>query len=623
MDIENINSKEQILSSDTLDEVFEIEDEIEREREIISLCDKAKSMGCKTEFTAMVKVYRNVLKKAERATQQRTQVTSDNYTNFGYFDDGMELYCGNWIADYAGVKTFSMFGEITACYHPIMPVKRLINKETGEEQIVIAFYRNRKWKEIKIPKTVISSANKIIALSAYGISVTSENAKYLVKYLSDVENFNEDKIEMSQSTSKLGWNGKSFIPYDNSVEFDGDIKFKTIFESIKERGNRDIWYQHIKELRATQKTEVKFMIAASLASILVEKFKALPFIIDLWGFTEGGKSVSLMLACSIWANPDESQYIGDLKTTDVALETKADMLNNLPMMLDDTSQTSARVRDNFEGIVYQLCSGKGKSRSNKELGISRENHWRNCFITNGERPLNSYVNQGGAINRILEIECAEKIFVDPQNTASILKENYGFCGREFVEIIKDLGNQELEDIRKNFQDELLKNPKVMQKQSISLSIILTADYIAEKYLFNDGVLINQNDYELTLESVDSVSDNQRCYEYLIDKIHMNDNRFRDNSDNIEKWGTIESGYAAFFVQAFKDLCKAGGYNSKTFLSWADKKGLLDTQGSNKTKVKKIDGKSYRCIYLKTYQETDERVHEEEFHQVDMSTIPFD
>ena len=65
----------------------------------------------------------------------------------------------------------------------------------------------------------------------------------------------------------------------------------------------------------------------------------------------------------------------------MALEAKSDMLNNLPLILDDTSKVSAKIRDNFEGIVYDLCSGKGKSRSNKELGVNRENRWQNCILT--------------------------------------------------------------------------------------------------------------------------------------------------------------------------------------------------------------------------------------------------
>ena len=83
----------------------------------------------------------------------------------------------------------------------------------------------------------------------------------------------------------------------------------------------------MKALRRTGRPEIKFSLAASFASILVSRLGALPFIVDLWGETEGGKSVSMMLAASIWANPDNNQYIGDFKTTDTQLEIRADLLN--------------------------------------------------------------------------------------------------------------------------------------------------------------------------------------------------------------------------------------------------------------------------------------------------------
>ena len=59
---------------------------------------------------------------------------------------------------------------------------------------------------------MISSANKIVNLSKLGVSVTSENARLLVKYLSDVENLNDDEIPVQKSSSKLGWIGDGFIP---------------------------------------------------------------------------------------------------------------------------------------------------------------------------------------------------------------------------------------------------------------------------------------------------------------------------------------------------------------------------------------------------------------------------
>ena len=592
---------ESILSEEVFTEIFNEPDEIQKARMLLSFQERAEQLdkehkGTLRKFNTMLKAYKKTFKEIESSKKSHPQQLADNYTHFDYFEDGHELYSGSWIADDDGVRTFNMFGEVLACYHPILPVKRLKNLETGEEQIEIAYKRNGRWYTKKFPKTVITSASRIVQLSGVGISVTSENAKNLVRYMSDIENMNDSLIEVQNSTSKLGWNGNDFIPYDQNIVFDGDNRFKSLFDAVHERGNEEAWYEHVKELRRTGKTEIKFMLAASFASVLIEPLGGLPFFVDLWGETEGGKSVSLMLAASVWANPDESQYIGDFKTTDVALEAKADMLNHLPMMLDDTSKTSARIRDNFEGIVYDLCSGKGKSRSNKDLGINRENRWKNCIITNGERPLNSYVSQGGAINRILELECSQKIYEDPQRTAEILKKNYGFAGRAFVDVIKDREVKELKDMQRMFMDKLIDSDK-MQKQAMSLSIILTADKIATESIFKDGVYISLDEAKETLTDYSDVSDNQRCYEYILGMIAMNQTRF-DIATACEKWGILENGYAVIYNPAFDRICESGGFSRKAFLSWADRHGKIQTQAGQYTKQKKIEGKNFRCVFLK-------------------------
>lgn len=594
MDITKLDAVS-ILSDEVLDEVFEEQNPIEQARTLLALEEKAKLLGIKGKFDALVKAYKRVEKEMKRRERERAVTSLENWTNFnGPYDN---MFCGSWIAREDGIFAQNMGTvEQIACYHPILPIERLKNLETGEEQIKIAYKRNNRWEEIIVPKTMITSSNKIVALSGRGIAVTSENAKMLVRYLSDVENLNNESINVQYSSSKLGWVKNDFLPYDTEIVFDGDNRFKQVFESISERGLREQWFSHVKELRKSNRIEVKFMLAASFSSVLVQLLGGLPYFVDLWGETEGGKTVTLMLAASVWANPDESAYIGDFKTTDVALEAKADMLNHLPMILDDTSKTSSRIRDNFEGVVYDLCSGKGKSRSNKELGMNRENRWRNVMLTNGERPLASYVSQGGAINRILEVECGEKIYEDPQKTAGILKRNYGYAGKEFVQILKSMDVDEVRAIQKEIQRQIFNDEK-MQKQSISLSIVLTADKIATDYLFKDGEYISMEDAKRILTDRNEISDNERCYRYILDKVAMNGTRF-DAITNCEKWGTIDNGYAVFYNQAFEELCKSGGFSKKSFLSWADKKHLLQTQSGQFTKVKKINGSSCRCVWLK-------------------------
>ena len=348
---------------------------------------------------------------------------------------------------------------------------------------------------------------------------------------------------------------------------------------------------------------------------------------DLWGETEGGKTVSLMVAASVWANPGENRYIGDFKTTDVALEAKADMLNNLPMILDDTSKVSARIRDNFEGFIYDLCSGKGKSRSNKELGINRENRWNMVTLTNGERPIQSYVSQGGAINRVLEVECGEKVYQDPQSTANILKKNYGYAGKDFVEAVKKIGIDDIRLMQQEIQKQLFSDDK-MQKQAIALSIVLTADRIATEYLFKDNCSISIEEAKKTLVDRSEVSDNERCYHYLIDKITMNDQRF-DTDTHCEKWGEIElpgveydTRIAIIQNQAMDMLCKEGGFSKKSFLSWAKKKNLLITENGRTTKVKKMSGVNVRCVWLKMVEDVESETAAD-FSEMSDSDIVFD
>jgi hypothetical protein len=586
-----------IISKELIEEIFENEDEIERSYMIADCSLKAKELGVLAIFKKLVSERARIQKVIMKSTS--TGTTMHRITDFSIPADKnyQNMYCGSWVANNNGIVSYNVMGmEQRACHHPILPVRRLSNIETNEEKIALAFKRDWQWKEITVDKDIISSASKIIALSKFGVSVTSENAKYLVKYLNDVENMNGDSIELDKSTSKLGWHGTDFIPFDTEIIFDGDTRFKYLFESIHSQGHEDIWLDHVRELRVSNRKEIKFLLAASFSSALVEIVGCLPFFVDLWGETEGGKSVTLMLAASVWANPDESRYIGDYKSTDVALEVRADVLNNLPVLLDDTSNATRKIVEDFENIIYRLCSGKGKSRSNKDLGANRENNWKNCFLTNGERPLSGYVTQGGAINRIIEIEAGNNIFKNPQKTADLLKANYGFAGKRFIDEVKRIGFDSIKEMYADICHELFQQDK-MQKQTMSLACILLADKIATETIFKDGACISIEDAKKCLIDRTELSENERCYHYLLDQVAMNSFRF-DDSCQTERWGIIDDGFAVIYPTVFDRLCRAEGYSKKSFISWAAKKDIIQVDAKGNPKVRKIDGKSVRAIALR-------------------------
>lgn len=599
---------ETILSSEILTEVFDQEDELHRAELLASLGLRASELKVKTEFRDMVTAFRRVEREMKRKEKEKkSQPTFLNqWTNFtGPYEN---MQCKEWIATDAGIYLMNNqtgYMDTLACYHPILPVERLKNLETGEEQLRIAYKRNNRWEEMIVPKTMITSANKIVSLSGRGIAVTSENAKFLVRYLADVENANDDHIKVQYSTTKLGWIRGGFLPYDTEIVFDGEAKYRQIYDSIGPHGSRDDWYEHIRALRKTKRTEIKFMMAASFSSALVHPLGGLPFFVDLWGETEGGKTVALMVAASVWADPSENAYIKDYKGTEAGLEAVSDLLNHLPLFLDDSSKKNRKIEENFEGLIYDLCSGKGKTRSNKELGLNRENHWKNCILTNGERPLNSYVSQGGAMNRILEVECGETVFDEPGQTADLLKKTFGHAGQEFVKLIKTVGIDAIKETQRDFMEQLADDEK-MQKQSLSLSIVLTADKLITDHLFKDGQYISLEEARQVLVDRKDLSDNERCYQFIMSEIDINQARFDPDIINGENWGTIEGGYAFIHVNAFDFICKKGSFSKKAFLSWAVKRGLIltDEKGKKTARNKKVGKKPMRCIWLKMDDGTD-------------------
>ena len=517
-----------------------------------------------------------------------------------------ELYCGNWIATDDGIysQESSRMNQL-ACYHPIIPVRRLCTMETGEEQITIAYKRagpNELWGELTVPKDMIASSKTIVGLSKYGISVTSETAKLLVRYLADVENLNNDIITLVRSSSKLGWHGIDFLPYDKEIVFDAELRFPQICKAITEGGNFNVWFEHVKEIRSGKWIEPRIALAASFASVIIEFLGIASPIVDFWGMTEGGKTVQSMLAASVWACPDEGLYMGDFLTTDAELEVRGDLLNNLPLILDDTAKMRKGIKDNIEQVIYNLSSGSGKKRSNKDLGQERVRTWKNVIIVNGERPLNSFADQGGAINRIIEVGLnEERLFEDPQKTAKIVRENYGFAGVMFVRKLQEMLREDksMKKLRKMHAEyaKELTTSETMQKQVLSMAAILTADNLATEFIFQDGCQLQAQDVSKYLTSKSQVSDGSRCYEYLMNIIAESGQHFDIQFDGIDQWGELETvtikkqnndalldfkkeedvitaRYVNFYSHAFGELLKKEGYSRKAFTSWAKREKLL-------------------------------------------------
>ena len=608
-------AKEEIISQEFFDELFSL-DEFERNRYKIDIKDRLKAVGLTIgDFDQLFIARENKQKALLKAL--RSGFVQDIESKLIHFGQDEDLLCGTWDTSMDGIYINSgMGGILCACRHPIYPEHIYCNVQTGEYKVKLRYFLRGSWREVIVDRDTISSANKIVMLSNKGIQVTSENAKLLVKFLSEVESLNNDKIIESQSTSKFGWIDEKFMPYCDGIEFDNQDALRPLFKSIDQAGDAAEWLTTVSEIRKTKRLELQLYFAASLASVLIEPYGSLPFIVSLFGGTGLGKTVALMYVASIWGNPAEGGYISDAKSTPAALEAKLDCLNNMPLMIDDIAQVQNQYEGKFSNLIYMWCSGRGKERSNVNLGLNKPGSWRNCILTNGERSLAAEATQGGAINRIIEIELIDELFEDGQKMANIFRKNYGYFGRIFVEnVLPNLADEEhtwQEVMIKGVDEQLLQlrnmskasgDPKE-DKQLIPLALILWVDKILDERCFMDGIRIDVSKAFDLLLSKSEVSENTRCYEYIQEQLAVHHGHFMNDAETkavetMDVWGYYKDGRSkiVFFANAFNKVIKEAGFQSRTFLGWAKAKKLIEFDKGRFQKTVKWNNSTIKAIVL--------------------------
>ena len=561
--------------------------------------DKAGAVGVKC-FISLFNSY----------CEMQAQRSGEMLANSTQFDgQDMELFSGEYICDETGVFVHDKFGyEQTICRHPIMPIQRLCNVDSGEERLKLAYKKGRFWRSIIVEKSVLASSSGILQLASNGIMVNSENAKQLSTYLLEMEQLNYDLIPEQKSVGRLGWiSDHGFSPYVDDLVFDGETNFKHIFSAVKSSGSREAWVSVMRNLRS-EKSPGRLFLAASFASVILEPCGLLPFFLHAWGGTETGKTVGLMIAASVWACPKLGEYATTFNSTLVGQEMTASFLNSLPMCIDELQiQSSSGIRD-FDRIIYQLTEGVGRTRGAKTGGLQRMNTWRNCIITNGEHPISNSSSGGGAVNRVIEFECDEKVYSDLVGICAVISSNYGFAGREFVEYLQQDGMFEaVNAIQKEYYRELLKSDST-DKQAASASAILAADAIATELIFKDGNNLTVADLEKIMTKKAEVNVNQRALEYVYELAERNPNRFKANEFGDyqgEVWGKKEDDCIYFIKSVFDREMANAGFNSTAFLSWAKRMGYIDTDKNKRTKKAWILGGSVNTVCVKKENQPDE------------------
>ncbi|MDD4096613.1 MAG: DUF927 domain-containing protein [Oscillospiraceae bacterium] len=568
------------------------------------MAEQARQVGVRN----FKKLYSEFSRTAKKSGD--TRVNIGNVTEFN--NQPHEWYSGRWVANESGIVCGTDLAILEACTHPIMPVQRLINIDTDTVKVKIWYRPGRYEQYVIVDRSVLASPQSIIKLADRGIAVNSENAKALIKYLSDIESLNYAAIPEKRSVARLGWIPKyGFSPYVDGLEFDGETQYKTAFEAVTQHGDFLVWKKLVYDIFQTSIT-ARVLVAASFASVLVEICGCLPFFVHLWSSDSGtGKTVALMVAASVWANPVIGAYIQTFNSTVVGREKMAAFCNSIPLCIDELQLgKDSRGKQQFD--VYALAEGVGRTRGTKTGGVEKTATWRNCILTTGETPITSIGAGAGAFNRVIDVECkaGEDVVKGGQKIVATIKKHYGHAGKFFIEKLS--GNDEL--VRNCFQANylsLMYENDTTEKQAMAAALILTADQLIYEWIFIEedwvhekiqagggGLLpLNSDDMKQFLLTKAQVDVNSRAYEFLCDWVAANRNRFEDDSQG-ETYGKIVADTAYIIPTIFRKALDAEGYSYEGFLSWAKTTNRIRKgDGKNWTIKQRMGKSSIRCIGL--------------------------
>lgn len=518
--------------------IFEIEDIVERTRYIEGMKTRARQLKRISEFNSTLKAFFQDYAQKMKETGNKTAFTGQP----------VELECGQWRANDLGVsmQRFDNKGMpviVNACTHPILPVEILKNVDTGDERIRLAYFKYGSWNQVTVGRDVCADNNSIVkVLSKIGIEVTTENAKSLVKYISDCVGYNPAKLSPKRSINRLGWAGNEFMPYAQDIVYDGDEEFDSIYHNIGQGGNYEIWKEHCGALRKNKIIRLAF--AASAASVVISLVNALPFVFHIWSGESGtGKTVAIMAAMSIWGNPKMGGLVKTMDVTQYYLTKSAAFLHSLPFAGDELQTIKDRWTTNFDKLIYRVTEGIMRGQGKASGGVKETMTWSNSFLFTGEEPITKQNSRAGSKNRVIEIEVEENLIEDGNHTVSVLTANYGHAGKILVEYLQNTEAKKLREEYKRYFDAMC-NLDTTEKQAMAMACILLADRILTEVIFTDEVPLKIKDIKTYLRSANEVDVAERSYQAVLNWIAKNPVRFQNpNSPDAlnkgEVWGKID------------------------------------------------------------------------------------
>lgn len=491
-----------------------------------------------------------------------------------------------WIYSESGISSIDpkTMTPTCVCRTPIILTQRLKSIETGEEKMEVAFKRDGQWTTAIYPRDAVFSSRGILDLSRLGCTVTSENARQVVKFLGALEAENIDLIPKADATSTFGWQpGKRFLPgRSENLVLDIDPSQRSMAAAYCQNGTLEGWIANTAPHRDRDK--FRFILAASFAAPLLRIVKQRIFFVYNWGGSKGGKTATMKAALSAWGDPERLMI--SFNTTIAGLERTAAFYCDLPLGIDERQQAGDK-QGLIQQLVYMVSGGKGKIRAAKNGGLQTTYQWRTVALATGEEPLSTDTTMTGVSTRVLEIYGGP---FEDETAASLMHqqagEDCGWAGPAFIERLVQTDERQIIDAYEEMHRYVRDISEGKNGSHIAgISVVALADALIDYWFFGAGkeaawdrakrmarnILIDQVEGNAT-------DVNENAVQFIVDWVLSNKAYFGTKAIGTCLGFTSDTGNTVYiFPSMLNQALSKAGYSPRKTMKYMAEQGLIATE----------------------------------------------
>lgn len=495
---------------------------------------------------------------------------------------------------------------------PIFVEETVENLDNGEFFLSLVSKHKVKYKKQKYPMDVLMP-QKLLSLMKYGVDIPPEFEKaisrYLLKQLKAVPHklvynnigWNKDENKELQFRLNEVISNKSNLVAINDED---NLKF-----NLSCNGTLEKWYEmYVNEVRGHIPLEA--MMCIGFSSVIVGYLNitnkdADTIIIHLAGKSTTGKTTASKLALSVFGLPDIKNK-GLLRTWNATTNAMINSLGGnfgVPIAFDELSMVNQK---SITKELYTIATGLEKARLNDSITQRKQQTWATTILSTGEQSIFERTNNNAGLRvRAISFEGVAwtESAENAENIKTVINENYGHAGVEFVKYIFAQGFEIIDEkfeVWKAKALEVMPDSQFKDRVANKFAIIMTAGDIANEAL---GLDIN---FEAVLNflrgnEIESIGDRdfgEKAFNDMVQVIIQNINNFKkgDNySSSRECWGKIENDAGYYQVMILQNvlqdkLRELNNEDPKVVIKEWKAKGHLINEGDRATIRRRVFSK---------------------------------